>query len=215
MLLAYAQPMRWPLSGRIYQIKIIKSHGEWCWQTRKWTTHGQYGYAGSKYQDMCISCPLLAFNWCHSDSKHDASLTGAMTGLKQVHSSDQICLEAIKILKVFGNSGCPKVKDYNDMTQGVLIIAIGVYCWLICTVTPFLDHVKELEFVMTGWVMACRKLNIWLEMTLELVKMIFICCVHWYQLMRFHFTDHLSWVPCPWWAQDKGPTGCRKSWLWE
>ena len=101
-----------------------------------------------------------------------------MTGLKQVHSSDQICSEAIKIPKVFRNSGRPKVKDYDDMTQGVLIIAIGIYRCLICTVTPFPDHVKELEFVMTGWVMACRKLNVWLEMTPELVKMVFICCVH-------------------------------------
>ena len=101
-----------------------------------------------------------------------------MTGLKQVHSSDQIRLEAIKILKVFGNLGRPKMKDYDDVTQGVLILAIGIYCCLICTVTPFPDHVKKLEFVMTGWVMACRKLNIWLEMTPELVKMVFICCVH-------------------------------------
>ncbi|KIM88272.1 hypothetical protein PILCRDRAFT_62582, partial [Piloderma croceum F 1598] len=70
------------------------------------------------------------------------------------------------------SQGRPKAKDYDDVTQEVLAVAIAVYRCLICTDTPFPDHAKELEFAKIRWKIGCKKLDIRLEMTPELVKMI-------------------------------------------
>jgi hypothetical protein len=114
------------------------------------------------------------------DSKYEGSLDANMTSLKRARPSDGILLETTKVQKMCGGWGRPKVKDYDDMTQEVLVIAIAIYRCLICIDTPFPDHAKELEFVKIGWVHACKKLGVRLEMTTELVKMVFqvACRVH-------------------------------------
>jgi hypothetical protein len=84
----------------------------------------------------------------------------------------------LKAQKIYESQRRPKAKDYDDVTQKVLAIAIAVYRCLICTDTPFLDHAKELEFAKIGWKIGCKKLDIRLEMTPELVKMVGICCVY-------------------------------------
>jgi hypothetical protein len=84
----------------------------------------------------------------------------------------------VKAQKIYESQGRPKAKDYGDVTQEVFAIAIAVYCCLICTDTPFPDHAKELEFAKIGWKIGCKKLDIWLEMTPELIKMVQICCVY-------------------------------------
>jgi hypothetical protein len=95
-----------------------------------------------------------------------------------VRSSDEILLEITKVQKIYESQGRPKAKDYDDVTQEVLSIAIAIYRCLICTDTPFPDHAKELEFVKIGWAIACKKLDIRLEMTPELVKMVFVRRIH-------------------------------------
>ena len=100
------------------------------------------------------------------------------TSLKQVHSSDKILLEITKVQKIYESQGHPKAKDYDDVTQEVLSIAIAIYRCLICTDTPFLDHTKELKFIKIGWTIACKKLDIPLKMMPELVKMVFLCHIH-------------------------------------
>jgi hypothetical protein len=100
------------------------------------------------------------------------------TSLKRARSSDEILLEITKVQKIYESQGRPKAKDYDDVTQEVLAIAIAIYRCLICTDTPFPDHAKELEFVKIGWTIACKKLDIRLEMTPELVKMVFVRRIH-------------------------------------
>ena len=83
------------------------------------------------------------------------------------------------------------------MTQEVLAIAIAIYRCLICTNTPFPDHTKELKFVKIGWQIACKKMEIRLKMTPELVKMVHIHCVY-LTSADGKFSDHFSRVTCPW-----------------
>jgi hypothetical protein len=125
----------------------------------------------------------------------DVTWIASATSLKRAPSSNEIVLEITKVQKIYECQGRPKAKDTNNMTQEVL--AIAIYRCLIYTNTPFPDHAKELEFVKIGWNIACKKLDIWLEMTPELVRMVWVRRIHWHQLMA-NFTDHFSWVPCPW-----------------
>jgi hypothetical protein len=98
--------------------------------------------------------------------------------LKRVRSIDEIHTAIATAQKLYESQGRPKAKDYDDVTQEILAIAIAIYRCLICTNTPFPDHVKELEFVRIAWKIACRKLDIQLEMTPELVKMVSAHCLH-------------------------------------
>jgi hypothetical protein len=75
--------------------------------------------------------------------------------------------------KLYESQGCPKAKEYDDVTQKIL--AIPIYHCLISTDTPFPNHAKELKFVRIAWKVVCKKLDIQLEMALKLVKMV---CVH-------------------------------------
>ena len=107
--------------------------------------------------------------------------------------------------KIYESQGRPKAKDYDDMTQEVLTIAIAVYRCLVCINTPFLDHTKELEFIKIGWQIACKKMEIRLKMTPELVKMVSICPFY-LTSADDHFADHFSRITCPWRAQDQSQT---------
>jgi hypothetical protein len=87
----------------------------------------------------------------------------------------------VKAQKLWESVGRPKAKDYDDVTQEILSVAIAVYRCLISTDTPFPDHSKELEFVKIAWNVACKKVGLKLEMTPELVKMV---CIH-YNLRQY------------------------------
>jgi len=85
---------------------------------------------------------------------------------------DENDVQTTKAHKIYESQGRPKAKDYDDLTQEILAISIAVYRCLICTNTPFPDHAKELEFVRLAWRKACEKIEVKLEMTPELVKMV-------------------------------------------
>jgi len=91
---------------------------------------------------------------------------------KHTHDDNNNLTQTVKAWKVWESIGCPKAKDYDDITQEVVSIAIAVYHCLISTDTPFPDHLKELEFVKIVWNVACKKVDLRLEMTPELVKMV-------------------------------------------
>jgi hypothetical protein len=99
-----------------------------------------------------------------------------VTNRKQAHSSDEIDTQVYKAQKLYESQGRPKAKDYDDVTQEVLTVAIAIYRCLICTDTPYPDHSQELEFVKIGWRIACKKMEVKLEMTPELVKMVCLHC---------------------------------------
>ena len=102
-----------------------------------------------------------------------ASSLTATTGQKRAHSpDDENHTQTTKAQKIYESQGRPKAKDYDDLTQEILTIAIAIYRCLICTDTPFPDHAKELEFVRIAWKTACEQVEVKLQITPELVKMV-------------------------------------------
>jgi hypothetical protein len=111
-----------------------------------------------------------AMNAQHEDEEESSMVT---TGGKRARDDDDFQLEqTVKAQKLWQSVGRPKAKDYDDVTQEILSVAIAVYRCLISTDTPFPDHSKELEFVKIAWNVACKKADMWLEMNPELVKMV-------------------------------------------
>ena len=111
-------------------------------------------------------------------SERDTSPSVTASHLKWAHSPDEEIntdTQTVKARKFYESQGRPKAKDYDDITQEILSIAIAIYRCLICTNTPFPDHSQELEFVMIAWRIACKKMEVKLEMTPELVKMVSVC----------------------------------------
>jgi hypothetical protein len=121
-------------------------------------------------------------------SKRDTSPSVTSSHLKQAHSpDDEIDPQIVKAQKLYESQGRPKAKDYDDVTQEILAIAITNYCCLICTDTPFPDHSKELQFVTIAWRIAYKKMDVKLEMTPELVKMVCVCLICWFVSADKHF----------------------------
>lgn len=90
-----------------------------------------------------------------------------------------------KALKIHESQGRPKAKDYDDLTQEVLATAISIYRSLVCSQKHggFPDHTKELDFVKIAWRRACEELDVRLEMTPELVKMVSLLQRNSYKLI--------------------------------
>jgi hypothetical protein len=109
-----------------------------------------------------------------SDSEDDMDNSPtATTGQKRAHSpDDENQTQITKAQKIYESHGRPKARDYDDLTQEILAIAIAIYRCLICTDTPFPDHAKELEFVRIAWKKACEQVEVKLQITPELVKMV-------------------------------------------
>ena len=123
-----------------------------------------------------LSCLLFlsTSNTTHP-SDCNVSPSATITNIKQVHSSDKIDTQVVKAQKLYKSQGHLKAKNYDDMTQEVLTVAITIYHCLICTNMPYPDHSQELEFVKIGWRITYKKVEVKLEMTPELVKMV---CMH-------------------------------------
>ena len=97
----------------------------------------------------------------------------ATIGQKRARSpDDKNHTQTTNAQKIYESQGRPKAKDYDDLTQEILTIAIAIYQCLICTDTPFPDHAKELEFVRIAWKTACEQVEVKLQITPELVKMV-------------------------------------------
>lgn len=67
----------------------------------------------------------------------------------------------------------PKAKDFNDLTQEALGLAILLYRCLLTVRHGFPDHAAELNWVREAWSQACRKLNIVMELTPTLSKLVY------------------------------------------
>jgi hypothetical protein len=93
-----------------------------------------------------------------------------------VESDDEVAsvhaAQTAKAQKVHVSSGRPKAKDYDDVTQEVLAIAIAIYRCLISTEAPFPDHVQEVAFAKTAWEKASEICNIVMSTTPEIIKMV-------------------------------------------
>jgi len=108
----------------------------------------------------------------HASSERDTSPPVTAGTKRSRDDDDNSHRQTAKAHKVWESVGHPKAKDYDDVTQEVLSVAIAVYRCLISSEAPFPDHSKELEFVKIAWNVACKKADLRLEMTPELVKMV-------------------------------------------
>ncbi|KAH7918951.1 hypothetical protein BV22DRAFT_1023796 [Leucogyrophana mollusca] len=77
----------------------------------------------------------------------------------------------VKAQKINGHQGCPRAKDYDNITQEFLAAAAGDYQARICTKVPVPDHQQEIEILHLSWAYACKKTGVNLKMTPQLLKM--------------------------------------------
>ncbi|KAK6971928.1 hypothetical protein R3P38DRAFT_2586128, partial [Favolaschia claudopus] len=66
----------------------------------------------------------------------------------------------------------PKAHDFDDITQEALAVAIKVYRCFCAGRHAFPDHTLEVSWVCEAWALACRKVNINMELTPTLTKLI-------------------------------------------
>ncbi|KAH9953062.1 hypothetical protein BGW80DRAFT_1193224, partial [Lactifluus volemus] len=66
----------------------------------------------------------------------------------------------------------PRAGDFDELTQAVLDTAIGEYRAIICTRDPFPDAVSNQEISAQVWVNACASLDIQIQPSLEIMKLI-------------------------------------------
>ncbi|KAJ7890769.1 hypothetical protein B0H13DRAFT_2530987, partial [Mycena leptocephala] len=69
------------------------------------------------------------------------------------------------------STGRPKAKDFDDVTQEVIGLAIAFYRCYISSKNSFPDHALELEFVADAWRAACQRLNLEMEITPTISKL--------------------------------------------
>lgn len=68
-------------------------------------------------------------------------------------------------------SSRPKAKDFDDVTQELIALAITIYRCLISTKQAFPDHATELEFLRKAWAEACQRCNIAMDLTPTISKL--------------------------------------------
>jgi hypothetical protein len=66
----------------------------------------------------------------------------------------------------------PCAGDFDELTQAVLDAAIGEYRAIICTQDPFPDAISNQEISAQVWVNACASLDIQIQPTLEIMKLV-------------------------------------------
>ncbi|KAJ6540408.1 hypothetical protein B0H19DRAFT_915941, partial [Mycena capillaripes] len=69
-------------------------------------------------------------------------------------------------------TGRPKAKDFDDVTQEVIALAIKLYRCHVSMRYGFPDSAKELEFLRKAWAEACLRLNIVMDLTPTISKLI-------------------------------------------
>ncbi|KAJ7447657.1 hypothetical protein FB451DRAFT_1535804 [Mycena latifolia] len=69
-------------------------------------------------------------------------------------------------------TGRPKAKDFDDVTQEVISLAITRYRCFLSAKHAFPDHALELEFLRKAWAEACRELNIVMELSPTISRLI-------------------------------------------
>ncbi|KAJ7235768.1 hypothetical protein C8J57DRAFT_1088707, partial [Mycena rebaudengoi] len=95
------------------------------------------------------------------------------TGDKRARSPDERSdLRPTQAQKVNDNQGRPKARDYDDVTQELLAVAITWYRCLISTCDAFPDHETEREFAVQAWAKACEELKVAMPLEPTLAKLI-------------------------------------------
>ncbi|KAJ7177334.1 hypothetical protein C8R43DRAFT_942603 [Mycena crocata] len=106
-----------------------------------------------------------------SDDEHDRRGSSPVAGEKRAHSPVDN-MRPVQAQKTSSSGGRPKAKDYDDVTQEVLALVIILYRCYLSTRHGFPDHVTELEFVRLVWALACKILNIVMDLPPAICKLI-------------------------------------------
>ncbi|KAJ6564236.1 hypothetical protein B0H19DRAFT_941479 [Mycena capillaripes] len=81
-------------------------------------------------------------------------------------------LRAVQAQRTGIFTGRPKAKDFDDVTQEVIALAIKLYRCYVSMKYGFPDSTRELEFLRKSWAEACSRLNIGMELTPTIFKLI-------------------------------------------
>lgn len=107
----------------------------------------------------------------HTPSKTNARAVSPAAGDKHSCSPSDDDSRPAQAQRV-NNSSRAKAADFDDVTQEILSLAISLYrCW-ICTDTAFPDHLMETDWVREAWSAACRELDVNIELTPTLSKLV-------------------------------------------
>jgi hypothetical protein len=70
------------------------------------------------------------------------------------------------------STGRPKAKDFDDVTQELIALTITFYRCYASSENGFPDHAQELKFVADAWRAACQRLNLEMEITPTISKLV-------------------------------------------
>ncbi|KAI6166686.1 hypothetical protein EDD17DRAFT_1855258 [Pisolithus thermaeus] len=89
-------------------------------------------------------------------------------------SSKEDVLETtvVKAQKLVEHEGCPRTRDYNDVTQEFMMTAIGEYRACLCAEAPMPNHIAETSLLDVSWVQACKATGVNLDRTPQLAKIV-------------------------------------------
>ncbi|KAJ7728187.1 hypothetical protein B0H16DRAFT_243727 [Mycena metata] len=131
----------------------------------------------------------LTLNLHHSDDERDeeddlqprpSRSPSPTPGDKRRRSpeGDEDTLRVVQAQRTSTSTGRPKAKDFDDVTQELLALAIKLYRCCLGGKNPFPPPATELEFVRDVWAAACKMLNISMQLTPTLSKLITIRGTH-------------------------------------
>ncbi|KAI6017983.1 hypothetical protein BKA83DRAFT_4058549 [Pisolithus microcarpus] len=79
---------------------------------------------------------------------------------------------AVKAQKLVEHEGWPRTRDYDEVTQEFMTIAIGEYRARLCAEAPMPDHIMETSILNASWAWACKATQVNLTRTPQLAKII-------------------------------------------
>ncbi|KAJ7155305.1 hypothetical protein C8R46DRAFT_1296798 [Mycena filopes] len=115
----------------------------------------------------------------HSDDENDdianprpGRSPSQVAGDKRKRSPEDDDMRTAQAQRTSTATGRPKARDYDDVTQELLALSIKLYRCCLASRHPFPDHAMELELVREVWATACTMLNISMQLSPTLSKLI-------------------------------------------
>ncbi|KAK6983971.1 hypothetical protein R3P38DRAFT_3375516 [Favolaschia claudopus] len=94
-----------------------------------------------------------------------------VAGDKRPRSPTDDALRVVQAQRT-STSSRPKARDFDDLTQELLAIAIKGFRCLVATRHAFPDHATEVDWVGESWSKSCRKVSVAMELSATLSKLI-------------------------------------------
>ena len=93
---------------------------------------------------------------------------------RQREPSEEDTLETtiVKAQKLTEHEGCPRARDYDDITQEFVNAAIGDYWAHLCAEGPMPDHAQETALLNASWAKAFQTTSVNLVRTPQLAKLV-------------------------------------------